>query len=150
MRPIARSYWIATALAWALPTGSAQAQAAAPTEQISLRSVANFGFDQTTLQPRDQASMLAEVGKMKDVSWQTVRAVGYTDSVGAADYNERLSVRRAEAVKAYLVSKGLMPEMIRAEGRAEAAPVASNATAAGRAKNRRTEVEFVGVRTAQR
>ncbi|HEU4459342.1 MAG TPA: OmpA family protein [Methylibium sp.] len=140
----------ALSLALAALGVSAQGGANAPVEPVSVRAVANFDFDDATVRGEDRDKLLAEVGKLKDVTWQTVRATGHTDSVGAADYNERLSERRAEAVKSYLVGKGLLPETIRTEGQSELRPVAPNDSAAGRAKNRRTEVEFIGVRSAKR
>ena len=74
-------------------------------------------------------------------------AVGHTDSVGSDAYNQKLSVRRAESVKAYLVSKGIEANRIYTEGKGEMQPVADNKTREGRAKNRRVEVEVVGTRT---
>jgi hypothetical protein len=73
-------------------------------------------------------------------------AVGHTDSVGSDAYNQKLSVRRAEAVKAYLVSKGIEKNRVYTEGKGEKQPVADNKTAEGRAKNRRVEIEVVGTR----
>ena len=73
-----------------------------------------------------------------------VIAVGHTDSVGSDAYNQKLSVRRAEAVKAYLVSKGIEQNRVYTEGKGETQPVASNATRQGRAQNRRVEIEVVG------
>uniref|UniRef100_UPI002FE40654 OmpA family protein n=1 Tax=Tepidimonas sp. TaxID=2002775 RepID=UPI002FE40654 len=70
-------------------------------------------------------------------------AVGHTDSVGSDAYNDRLSLRRAEAVKAYLVSKGIPADKVRTEGRGKREPVADNATAEGRAKNRRVDVTII-------
>ena len=75
-----------------------------------------------------------------------VIAVGHTDSVGSDKYNDRLSQRRADSVKAYLVSKGIEPNRIYTEGKGEKQPVASNKTKEGRAKNRRVEIEVVGTR----
>jgi len=72
--------------------------------------------------------------------------VGHADSTGADAYNQKLSVRRSEAVKAYLVSKGIEKNRIYTEGKGEMQPVADNKTASGRAKNRRVEVEVVGTR----
>jgi OOP family OmpA-OmpF porin len=73
-------------------------------------------------------------------------AVGHTDAIGTDSYNQRLSVRRAEAVKAYLVSKGIEKNRVYTEGKGEKQPVADNKTAEGRAKNRRVEIEVVGTR----
>ena len=72
--------------------------------------------------------------------------VGHTDSIGSAEYNQKLSLRRAEAVKSYLVSKGVAASRIFVEGKGEAQPVADNKTKEGRAKNRRVEIEVVGTR----
>jgi OOP family OmpA-OmpF porin len=72
--------------------------------------------------------------------------VGHTDSIGTDAYNQRLSVRRAEAVKAFLVSKGIERNRVYTEGKGEKQPVADNRTKEGRAKNRRVEIEVVGTR----
>jgi OOP family OmpA-OmpF porin len=85
---------------------------------------------------------------MKDVTWQSVTAVGHTDSIGSAAANRRLSDRRAEVVKGYLTQKGLDPKMIATRGLGPDEPVADNASADGRAQNRRTEVVFQGVRAS--
>ena len=73
-------------------------------------------------------------------------AVGHTDWTGSDAYNQKLSVRRAEAVKAYLVSKGIEANRIYTEGKGEKQPAADNRTREGRAKNRRVEIEVVGTR----
>ena len=70
-------------------------------------------------------------------------AVGHTDSVGSDAYNQRLSLARAESVKAYLVSQGIPAARIKTEGKGESQPVADNASADGRAKNRRVEIDVV-------
>lgn len=68
---------------------------------------------------------------------------GYTDNTGDADYNKGLSDKRAKAAKGYLVAKGIAASRITATGYGEANPVADNATAEGRAKNRRVEFDIV-------
>ena len=73
-------------------------------------------------------------------------AIGHADSIGSDAYNQKLSVRRAESVKAYLVSKGVEPNRIYTEGKGEKQPVASNKTKDGRQKNRRVEIEVIGTR----
>ena len=75
---------------------------------------------------------------------RTLIAVGHTDAIGTDGYNQSLSIRRVEAVKAYLVSKGVPAGQIRTEGKGESQPVASNQTRDGRAQNRRVEIEVVG------
>jgi len=74
-----------------------------------------------------------------------VKVTGYTDSVGSAAYNKKLSLRRAEAVRDYLVSIGVDPAKLEVDGAGMDNPVADNKTAAGRAKNRRVEVVVIGV-----
>jgi len=86
-------------------------------------------------------------GKLKGISLEVIIAVGHTDSVGTDAYNQKLSVARSEAVKAYLVSKGVEKNRIYTEGKGETSPVADNKTAEGRAKNRRVEVEVIGTRS---
>ena len=83
---------------------------------------------------------------MKAINLEVVIAIGHTDSIGSDAYNQKLSVRRAESVKAYLVSKGVEPNRIYTEGKGEKQPVASNKTKDGRAKNRRVEIEVIGTR----
>jgi OOP family OmpA-OmpF porin len=75
-----------------------------------------------------------------------VIATGHTDSVGTDAYNQRLSERRAAAVKDYLVSKGIPASKITTIGKGESQPVATNKTAEGRQKNRRVDIEFKGVK----
>ena len=70
--------------------------------------------------------------------------IGHTDSVGDADYNIGLSMRRAEAVSAYLVSTGVDPAKLRELGRGESDPIASNDTKEGQAENRRVEIVVIG------
>jgi OmpA-OmpF porin, OOP family len=66
--------------------------------------------------------------------------------VGSDSYNQRLSIRRSEAVKSYLVGKGVEKNRVYTEGKGEKQPVADNKTSEGRAKNRRVEIEVVGTR----
>lgn len=123
------------------------APAPVPTsEKVSYSADAFFDFDKAVLKPAGKASLDDLVGKLKDMNLEVIIAVGHTDSVGTDAYNQKLSVRRAEAVKAYLQSKGVEANRVYTEGKGEKQPVADNKTAAGRAKNRRVEIEVVGTR----
>ena len=98
------------------------------------------------LKPEGKAKLDDLVSKMSGINLEVIIAVGHTDSVGTDAYNQKLSVRRAEAVKSYLVSKGIEKNRVYTEGKGEKQPVADNKTAEGRAKNRRVEIEVVGTR----
>ncbi len=98
------------------------------------------------VKPAGKAKLDDLISKVKAINLEVIIAVGHTDSVGSEAYNQKLSVRRAEAVKAYLVTKGIEKNRIYTEGKGEKQPVASNKTAEGRTKNRRVEIEVVGTR----
>ena len=98
------------------------------------------------LKPDGKAKLNDLVSKLQGMNLEVIIAVGHTDSIGTDAYKQRLSVRRAEAVKAYLVSKGIEANRVYTEGKGEKQPVADNKSAAGRAKNRRVEIEVVGTR----
>ena len=108
-----------------------------------------FDFNKATLKPEAKAKLADLVAKTKGVNLEVIIAVGHTDSVGGDAYNQKLSVKRSEAVKAYLVSKGIEKNRIYTEGKGEKQPVADNKTAEGRAKNRRVEIEVVGTRATK-
>ena len=114
--------------------------------KVTFAADAFFDFDKYVLKPEGRAKLDDLVSKIKDVNLEVIIAVGHTDWIGTVQYNQKLSVRRAEAVKAYLVSKGIEANRVYTEGKGEKQPVADNKTAAGRAKNRRVEIEVVGTR----
>ena len=129
------------------PVVPAPAQPAPPAaSKVTYAADAFFDFDKYVLKPEGKAKLDDLVGKVKGVNLEVIIAVGHTDSIGTVEYNQKLSVRRAEAVKAYLVSKGIEKNRVYTEGKGEKQPVADNRTAEGRAKNRRVEIEVVGTR----
>ncbi len=114
--------------------------------KVTFAADAFFDFDKSVLKPEGRAKLDDLVAKIRDINLEVIIAVGHTDSIGTDAYNQRLSVRRAEAVKAYLVSKGIERNRVYTEGKGEKQPVADNKTKEGRAKNRRVEIEVVGTR----
>jgi OmpA-OmpF porin, OOP family len=132
----------------AAPT-PAPAPAAAAATKVTYAADAFFDFDKAVLKPEGKAKLDDLVQKVKGINLEVIIAVGHTDSIGTVKYNQRLSVRRAEAVKAYLVSKGIEKNRVYTEGKGESQPVADNKTSEGRAKNRRVEIEVVGTRAGQ-
>ena len=124
-------------------------------EKITFAADAFFDFDKSTLKPEGKAKLDDLVSKLGAINLEVIIAVGHTDSIGSVAYNQKLSVRRAESVKAYLVSKGVEANRIYTEGKGKSQPIAPNTingkdNPAGRAKNRRVEIEVVGTRAPNR
>ncbi|MEP7070077.1 MAG: OmpA family protein [Usitatibacter sp.] len=133
----------------AAPAPAAPAARPAPAsvrQAIVIQADALFDFDKSVLRPDGRKSIDDAMAKMGGVDLEMVIATGHTDSIGSDAYNQRLSERRAAAVKAYLVSKGIPASKITTIGKGESQPVATNKTAEGRQKNRRVDIEFKGVR----
>ncbi len=114
--------------------------------KVTYAADAFFDFNKSVIKPEGKAKLDDLIGKIKAINLEVIIAVGHTDAVGGDAYNQKLSVNRSEAVKAYLVSKGIEKNRVYTEGKGEKQPVADNKTAEGRAKNRRVEIEVVGTR----
>lgn len=108
-------------------------------KKIVLRGV-NFDFDKYNIRPDAVPILEQACAILKQESTISVQAQGYTDSIGTDAYNQRLSERRANAVRDWLVKCGIAPSRLSSKGFGESNPVASNATPEGRAQNRRTEL----------
>ena len=111
-----------------------------------IQADALFDFDKAVLRPDGKKNIDDALAKLKGVDLEMVIATGHTDNVGTDAYNQKLSERRAAAVKDYLVSKGVASAKVTTIGKGESQPVATNKTAEGRQKNRRVDIEFKGVK----
>ena len=126
-----------------------QAPPAAPQvirNDVRLDTDAYFGFDQATLHPdtvRELDGMIAKLKSAARVSKVTV--TGHTCNIGTADYNQKLSVRRAAAVRAYLIQHGIAADEIEARGEGLNNPKYPNDNEANRRQNRRVDVEFLTI-----
>ncbi len=130
------------------PRAAAPAPAPQPPAATKVTYAADAFFDvnKSVVKPEGKAKMDDLVSKIKDINLEVIIGVGHTDSDGGDAANQKLSVARAEAVKAYLVSKGIEKNRVYTEGKGEKQPVADNKTKEGKAKNRRVEIEVVGTR----
>ena len=137
---------VAPAAPAVVPPVPAPAAPVTVASKVTFAADAFFDFDKSVLKAEGKSKLDDLVSKIKDINLEVIIAVGHTDSVGSDSYNQKLSVRRSESVKAYLVSKGIEKNRVYTEGKGEKQPVADNKTAEGRAKNRRVEIEVVGTR----
>ena len=128
------------------PAPAAAVAVVPSSEKITFEADTFFDFDKSVLKPTGKTKLNDLASKLQGIDIEVVVATGHTDSVGSDAYNIKLSLRRANAVKAFLVSKGIPADRIFTAGKGEGTPVASNKTRDGRAKNRRVEVEVVGSR----
>ena len=112
-------------------------------EKVTYAADAFFDFNKTIVKKEGKEKLDKLVKALSGVDTEVIVAVGHTDWIGTDAYNQKLSERRANAVKAYLVSKGVPASKIFTEGKGEKQPIADNRTKEGRAKNRRVEVEVI-------
>ena len=127
-------------------------------QRVTLDADTLFDFDKAVLRPAGKAALDDFVAKTKDISPEVILAVGHADRFGSEKYNQELSERRAAAVKAYLLGKGIESNRIKTEGRGETQPKtkAGECLGAKSAKviaclqpDRRVDIEVVGTRIAK-
>lgn len=123
----------------AQPVVKQDVQPVAPQRQMVLQGAANFATDSSTLSPTAKASLDRFLSANQGIKVRRVIVTGYTDSTASEAHNLKLSQERATAVAKYLHDGGLQAEQFYTQGKGSADPVASNATAEGRAQNRRVE-----------
>ena len=99
-----------------------------------------FYVGKATLLPGARQKLNQVADALRDETDHSIMVEGYTDSTGSDQTNEILSQKRADAVRDYLVAHGIKADMIKARGQGKSNPIATNATATGRAMNRRVEI----------
>jgi len=108
--------------------------------KVTFESGILFPFNGTSLNNSSKEALQKFAGEMKDLPETDITIYGHTDNKGSAEVNERISAQRANAVATFLESNGINVSRITAEGKSFNEPVADNATAEGRAQNRRVEI----------
>ena len=133
------------------PPAQAAKPAAPKPEKVTTASTVNFDFYRYVIRPDARTKLDDLVGKLRNVTLEVVIAVGHADRIGGDAYNMKLSVRRADSVKAYLVSKGIAASRVYTEGKGERQPVKeckgdkkTKELIACLEPNRRVELEAVG------
>ena len=127
-------------------------------EKVTFSTDVLFDFDRAVVKPEGQKKLDELQGQMRGVSVEVVIAIGHADRLGGDAYNQRLSVRRADAVKAYLTSKGVEQNRVYTEGKGEKQPVSGDkCKAMGNNRSpklieclqpdRRVEIEVIGTRS---
>ena len=124
---------------------AAEPEKVAPAVVMTKTLHAHFSTDKSIVRPADRAEIVAVSDSMKQNPGSTATIVGYTDSTASEEYNQALSERRAEAVKAVMVEEGVNADAIEASGLGESGPVGDNDTAEGRQENRRIEAVVTGL-----
>ena len=138
------------------PSATSPAPREPVTENVTLSADTLFDFDKAIVRADGKAKLDELVDKLKQVDVETVIAVGYTDRIGSNAYNLKLSKRRADAVKEYLVSRGVPADRIYAEGKGKQNPVTRPGQCKGRTSarvieclqpDRRVEIEVIATTT---
>jgi OOP family OmpA-OmpF porin len=140
------------------PAAAVGAAAAGPKpagEKITVAADALFDFNKATLRPEGKAKLDELVGKAKAIKLEVILVVGHTDRIGGDAYNQKLSEKRAAAVKEYLVAKGIEANRVYTEGKGEKQPV-TGGKCKGESKSkalidclqpdRRADIEIIGTK----
>lgn len=114
---------------------------------LNMPGSVTFAFDKSEVQPQFYPVLDNVASTLQQYNQTIIEVAGHTDSVGSDNYNQQLSQRRADAVAAYLGSRGVMRDRTITVGAGETRPVASNDSEQGRASNRRVEITLVPVRS---
>jgi OOP family OmpA-OmpF porin len=122
-----------------------QAAVAPAPKKVSVTSTVYFNKAQSTLSKQAKAEIDELLGKLKDTKLEVIVVVGHTDNKGSASANQKLGMRRANAVKNYLMTKGIAANQVYTDSKID--PTANNKAKAVGATSRRAEIEAIGYRS---
>jgi OOP family OmpA-OmpF porin len=140
-----------------LPPKSASGETDIFSRKLTFTEEDFFGFDKSELRPKGKAKLDNMVHDLKDTKYEVIHVTGYTDRIGTAGYNMKLSMLRADEVKVYLVNKGIPADRIKAEGKGETRPTTNPADCKGETSkeniaclqpDRRTEVTVDAIKVS--
>jgi len=114
---------------------------------LNLPDGVTFDFNRTDIKPQFYPSLNTIAGTLREYNQTIVEVSGHTDSIGSDEVNQRISEQRAHSVASYLMAQGVQRERIETIGMGERAPIADNATEAGRSMNRRVEIRLLPLRS---
>ena len=143
MREIVKKTRIPACAAIALVAALAMYLPSEARAEVAIVTTINFDFDSAQLRPDARQKLERVINLLKEIEDINVKVVGHTDSTGPWDYNQVLSVRRAESVYGYLIDAGINAGRLSVEGVGESQPLVPNNTRAGRAANRRVEFQVM-------
>ncbi|NMW32567.1 OmpA family protein [Altererythrobacter sp. RZ02] len=115
---------------------------------VNLPDGVTFDVGSYTIKPSFRSTLDTVAGSLRQYPDSLIDVYGHTDSTGSDAFNQRLSEQRAQAVSNYMTSRGVNSARIRWQGFGETAPIADNATAEGRAMNRRVEIKIIPITQA--
>ncbi|MEM7444092.1 MAG: OmpA family protein [Pseudomonadota bacterium] len=110
---------------------------------VSLPAGVTFATDSYDIKPEFYGPLTNVAQTLREYQSSIVNVMGHTDNTGSAAYNQTLSEQRAQAVANFLIQQGVNPARVYSQGFGLTRPVADNSTAAGRAANRRVEIEII-------
>jgi len=110
--------------------------------KVTILKGVNFENNRSKLKQESYPILDEDVSLLKSHLKMTITIVGHTDSLGDPAYNQKLSEDRASAVMQYFIQKGIAADRMKALGKGKSVPIADNKTDAGRAQNRRIEIQF--------
>lgn len=132
-----------------------QVQAKVPSQKITFSEEDLFKFNEATLRPMGKVKLDNLVHDLEGANYGAIHVVGFTDRIGSAAYNQRLSLRRADEVKGYLINKGIPADRIQTEGKGKTQPITKSSDCRGMTKakeiaclqpDRRVEVTVDGTK----